>query len=47
MYETFSINLDPLDPYYNLLMEKTNKINNIFDKIGEKIEISFPNKAHL
>ena len=32
MYESFSINLDPLDPYYNILAEKTKKIIGIFDK---------------
>jgi len=34
MYETFNINIDPLDPYYNILAEKTKKITNIFDKQG-------------
>ena len=43
----FSINLDPLDPFYPLIHEKTQNIEDLFTKKGQSIEVGQPNKANL
>ena len=45
--QTFTINLDPLDPFFPILHEKTAKIDELFSKKGSSLDISQPNKANL
>ena len=44
---TFTINLDPLDPFYPILHEKTIKIEELFNKKGTSMDISSPSKTKL
>lgn len=44
---TFNINLDPLDPYYVLIQDKTNKIGDYFSRQGTRLELSRPNNINL
>jgi len=44
---SFNFNLDPLDPYYVPIHEKTNKIGEYFSRQGIKIELSGPNSIDL
>jgi len=44
---SFNINLDPLDPYYVLIHDKTNKIGEYFSRQGAKIELTGPNNIDL
>jgi hypothetical protein len=46
-YDGFNINLDPLDPYYAILSEKTSNLKDLLERQGNQIEVGFPNKAGL
>ena len=43
----FSLNLDPLDPYFALLHEKTANIENYLKKEGTLLEVGTPNSTGL
>lgn len=44
---TFNINLDPLDPYYVLIQDKTNKIGEYFNRSGTRLDLTGPNNINL
>lgn len=44
---TFTINIDPIDPHFAILHEKTAKLTELFSKTGPSLEVGSPNKTNL
>lgn len=43
----FTINLDPLDPFFNTLHEKTSNLSELLSRTGENLDVGEPNRAGL
>ena len=43
----FTINLDPLDPFYPAIQERTSRMEELFAKKGQLLEVGQPNRADL
>ena len=39
--------MDPLDPFYPLIHEKTHNIESLFTKKGQNLEVAQPNRTTL